>query len=92
MIVPDKSVPFPELLKEEEFGTVFIDGDHWNGVPLKDWENTKLRTNKYIMFDDYDRLHGDVVGAVKIAQNDPCWTAVLIHSVLALLEYTGNEK
>ena len=44
---------YATLENDQDFDFVYIDGDHtYEGVKL-DWENTKGRFNKFLLFDDY---------------------------------------
>ena len=41
----------PEL--DEKFDFIYIDGDHTYNTVKFDWENTKDKFNKFLLFDDY---------------------------------------
>ena len=43
----------PVLLEKETFDFVFIDGDHTYEGTKHDWEQTKDKYNKILLFDDY---------------------------------------
>jgi predicted O-methyltransferase YrrM len=38
---------------DEKFDFIYIDGDHTYNAVKEDWENTKEKFNKFLMFDDY---------------------------------------
>ena len=44
---------FANIEKEQDFDFVYIDGDHTYEGVKHDWENTKERFNKFLLFDDY---------------------------------------
>lgn len=62
-------VPFIDI----EFSVAYIDGHHWEDVPYLDWLLVKDVTTKYIIFDNYDEKHPDLVSAVELAKDDPEW-------------------
>ena len=68
-----KSYPFPDI---GPFSCVYIDGDHWNGTPLKDWESVKDITTGYVIFDNCDEDHPDVMIACHAAETSPGWDLV----------------
>lgn len=63
-------------LDDMEFSVAYIDGDHWDGVPLKDWLYVKDHVTKFVIFDNCDEHHLDVQAACKIATDDPEWECV----------------
>jgi hypothetical protein len=67
------SYPLPDEVASETFAVTFIDGDHWGDVPLKDWNSVKDITTKFVIFDNYDKKHPEVMQACHIAENDPSW-------------------
>lgn len=67
------SLPFPENLEGKEFVTALIDGNHWNGYPLKDWLAIKDRVAKRVLFDDHDNKHQSVKEACATASKDSEW-------------------
>ena len=67
-VVQAYSDPLP--ITGRRFATAYIDGDHWNGVPLKDWNAVKRITDKFITFDNCDFNHPDVLHACNIAERE----------------------
>jgi hypothetical protein len=67
------------------FGTGYIDGDHWNGVPLKDWNSLRKCVSYAVVFDDYKRGKPEVCNTVLVAANDPEWALIHISGFSAIL-------
>ena len=82
-IVLAPSYPWP--LENKTFGTGYIDGDHWNGMPSKDWNNLKDRVKYGIIIDDYCIGKPEVQDVVMDAFNDPNWTLIQIAGAMAFL-------
>jgi hypothetical protein len=77
------SHPWP--LENRTFGTGYIDGDHWNGAPRKDWISLKNCVKYGVIFDDYCHGKPEVHEAVMEAANDPDWIIVHIAGTMAFL-------
>lgn len=77
------SSPWP--LGDRTFGTGYIDGDHWNGQPMRDWLNMKKHVSYAIVFDDYCHNKPEVVSAVMAAINDPDWSIIHIAGTMAYM-------
>lgn len=75
VLVPHFSYPWP--LDGKVFGTGYIDGDHWNGMPLKDWNSLRKCVSYAVVFDDYMQAKPEVIQTVHVAMQDPQW--LLIH-------------
>ena len=58
------------------FSTAYIDGNHKEGMPLKDWQRNSIFVERYVIFDNYDDIHEDVVMACNIASNEYGWKCV----------------
>ena len=69
-----------------QFSTAYIDGDHKRGVPLSDWDLVKDMVSKYVIFDNCDELHPEVVLACEYAEQDPLWQCVYNKSISFVLE------
>lgn len=82
-IVLAHSHPWP--LGDRTFGTGYIDGDHWNGMPHKDWMSLKDRVKYGVIMDDYCHGKPEVHEAVMEAANDPDWIIVHIAGTMAFL-------
>jgi len=76
VLVPKSSHPWP--IENKTFGTGYIDGDHWNGMPLKDWTSLRECVSYAVGFDDYVLGKPEVIQAVTTASYDPEW--LLIHA------------
>lgn len=69
-IVKALSHPFPI---QERFAVTYIDGDHWGEAPWIDWVNVSKVTDRFVVFDDYDAHHPDVVRACDKAALSKGW-------------------
>lgn len=77
------SYPWP--LEDKTFGTGYIDGDHWGGMPHKDWMNLKDRVKYGVIIDDYCYGKPEVHDVVVEAANDPDWIIVHVAGTMAFL-------
>jgi len=68
------------------FKVSYIDGHHWEDVPLRDWELVRYATSKYIIFDNYDEKHPDVVAAVQEAISYPEWSICHEEEITCIIE------
>ena len=69
-----------------EFSVVYIDGDHWNGVPTRDWLYVKDYATRFVIFDNCDDYHLDVQAACKIASDDLEWECVYDKGISYVVE------
>jgi len=60
-IIKAKSNPFP--IEGIRFSTAYVDGDHWGENPRIDIENCMKVTDNFIVIDNYDAQHPDVMRA-----------------------------
>jgi hypothetical protein len=79
-----KSKPWP-LEGDWHFGTGYIDGDHWNGMPYHDWKKLSEICSFAVVFDDYCIGKPEVIDAVAKAAVDPRWMIVRISGLSAVL-------
>jgi hypothetical protein len=70
-VIQSNSYPFP--IQGTMFAVAYIDGDHWGDAPLKDWLSVKGITDKFVVFDNCDKEHPDVIEACSFAEGDPEW-------------------
>jgi hypothetical protein len=82
-IITEKSYPFP-LPEDKTFASGYIDGDHWNGMPMKDWLNLKKRVTYTIIFDDYCTGKTEVIDTVNFAMQDRDWLLVQLTGLTAV--------
>ena len=69
-----------------KFSVVYIDGNHWNGVPIKDWLYIKEYATRFVIFDNCDDHHLDVQAACKMASDDPEWKCVYDEGISYVVE------
>lgn len=84
--VAKKSVPYPKELDGIIFSCSYIDGDHWKDIPTLDWVNLSKVTSKFILFDNYDKVHPSVVQAAEFAVADPEWRVAHVSSISFVLQ------
>lgn len=84
-IVRAKSDPFP--FSGRQFAVTYIDGDHWQGAPLRDWEAVRRCTSRFVVFDnDSETTHPSVHAAVNEAGFTLGWKIVLRQGITCILE------
>jgi hypothetical protein len=69
-IVQARSHPFP--IHDRTFTTAYIDGGHTGDTPILDFINASACTTGFIVFDNCDERHRDVMKACRIAEQ--IWT------------------
>jgi len=79
-----------QTVPDVRFSVVYIDGDHWNDAPWKDWLLVKDKCDKFIIFDNCDTGHPAVESAVRNAWEDGEWTLLYKSGVTAVLGRIGN--
>lgn len=82
-IIPNKSYPWP--LADKTFATGYIDGDHWNGMPLRDWNTLKTVVTYSVIFDDYCIGKTEVIQAVITAFSNPLWIPAYVGGLKAVV-------
>ncbi len=85
MVLRSKSEAIANLV-DMQFTTAYIDGDHWEGAPLNDWNLVKDITSRYVIFDNLDEFHIDVMYACGCADDDPNWTCVYQEGISYVVE------
>ena len=79
-VLPEKCHPVVTL----------IDGDHYGDMPVRDWNNLKDRTKRFILFHDCNE-GSDVERAVENAKADTSWTFVGKSGCMAVFERCGSS-
>ena len=69
-VIKALSHPFPI---DKRFAVTYIDGDHWGQGPWLDWQSVREITRKFVVFDNCDQIHPDVITACKKAVKDDNW-------------------
>lgn len=68
------------------FSTAYIDGDHKENEPLRDWFRIKHMVSRYIIFDNCDDGHPDVQEACEVARQDKEWLCVYDEGITCVME------
>lgn len=89
-IIKQSSFPWPEELVTKQFTSAFIDGDHWGVMPKHDWDFVHPRTNKIVVFDNYDSNHPSVVKACEDAAKHANWTKEFAAGITFIVRRTNN--
>jgi hypothetical protein len=84
------SRPWPEELWRLQFSSAFIDGDHWGDMPWHDWNMASPRTNRYIVFDNYDEIHPAVMLAANKSTATSQWKKVWTKGITCIVERQMN--
>lgn len=82
-IIQARSIPWP--IRDREFETAYIDGNHWDGVPMLDWLNVRKVTRQYVAFDNCDPKHPDVVTACECAKGT--WLPEFQNEILCVVKH-----
>ena len=80
-LIQKRSHPFPI---SGQWATGYIDGDHWNNLPLFDSRNLQTHCSYAIMFDDYCMGKPEVQGAVQATASHHDWILVHISGLSAI--------
>jgi len=88
-IITQRSYPWPVELEKRSFASAYIDGDHWN-FPWLDWLNVKDRVSRFIIFDNCDLEHPDVMFACQKAEQDRNWRRVHSEGITFILERVND--
>lgn len=85
LVLRSKSEAIANLI-DMKFTTAYIDGDHWGDAPLNDWLLVKDITSRYVIFDNHDEAHPEVLYACGFADRDPDWRCVYQEGISYVLE------
>ena len=90
-VFQQESDPLPEGVDKERYSVAFIDGDHWGDAPLADFINIMDLVTRYIVFDNCDSKHPDVVSACEYAAGSKRdwyqWRKVAHNGIVFVLEW-----
>ena len=89
-IIEKHSDPWPDELKDKEFVSAYIDGDHWGNAPITDWENAKECVSRFAIFDNYSKDYKGVMKACERAAIDPDWLPCHQQGITFVLERVSN--
>ena len=86
-IIQKKSQPFPhEHLHTDIFSVGYIDGCHCGYTPFLDFYEMSKYVYGYILFDNYDNDHPDVIKAVEQLEILTNWKTALVDGVVCVVE------
>ncbi len=85
LVLRSKSEAIANLV-DMKFTTAYIDGDHWEDAPLRDWKLVEDLVSRYVIFDNYDDAHEGVVKACEWADRDPDWRCVYQEGISYVVE------
>ena len=93
-LVRMNSFPWPKILEDEVFSTVYIDGDHWGNMPLNDWNSVKNRVVRYgiVFIDDNTKDTPSVLIAIKEASKEDGWNVLSKPSSRMFVIQKGDIK
>ena len=63
-LIHKKSQPWPKELEKVNFVSAFIDGEHINDTPWKDFQECAKRTSGYIAIDNYEEGYPEIIEVV----------------------------
>lgn len=84
------SYPFPYAIQGLCM-TAFIDGCHDHPIVFHDWLNIRKRAAGYVLFDNVDKAHPDVIDVWGFAQHDPEWELVSLVNCVGVLKYRSSQ-
>jgi len=84
-IVQACSCPWP-IVEGRRFTSAYIDGDHWDDYPTRDWQNCAKVTDRHIIFDNVDDRHPSVKSAVTLAVSSVNWRLIELKGITAVME------
>jgi hypothetical protein len=80
-----KSDELPGIVGDKKFAVTYIDGDHWNRVPYQDFLRVKDITDRFIVFDNADIYHPDVLDACLKAATDLDWMVTYYQDITCII-------
>ena len=87
-LVQKSSQPWPEELADAVFVSAFIDGNHLDDYPWKDFEELAKRTTGYIAFDNFEEAYPDVMDAALKAASGRDWKIYYKNHIFIALRRT----
>lgn len=75
--IRSRSQPWPVEMIGKTFASAYIDGDHWQDTPTRDWQCVQQQTHGHVVFDNHDDQHPSVLAAGRQAKNTVGWQTVL---------------
>ena len=84
-IIQANSHPLPEAAKRK-YAVAYIDGNHWGDGPINDWLNVSPLVTRFVVFDNYDGKHPDVLKTCNEAATDKHWEIYLRRGITFILQ------